>query len=118
MTFGEIKIFVLYSVAIYKECHFSRAAGTELDHFSFNDLTCVDKAKNREEIFDIWCPNEGKESSTWKELEAVFRILKSNEHLLKNKIETVIATDCRNIVDILNHGSLIAELHILIINAK
>ena len=91
------------------ECDFGRAAETD---FIFKDFTCVDKAKNSEEISDVWCPNEGKKSSTWRELEAVFRILKSNENLLKNKIVNCY-TDCRYIVYILNKGSPIAELHIL-----
>ena len=39
------------------ECDFGRAAETE---FSFKDFTSVYKAKNSEEISDVWCQNEGK----------------------------------------------------------
>ena len=53
------------------ECDFGIATETE---FGFKNFTCVDKAKNSEEISDVWCLNEGKKSSTWRELEAVLEI--------------------------------------------
>lgn len=57
-----------------------------------------------------WTSEEMLKSSTWRETEAVSRVLKSNGQLLKNKTVKVY-TDNKNVVPILQTGSRKNELH-------
>ena len=66
-------------------------------------------------VHGTWEESEVGKSSTWRELEAVRRVLLSNLVLLCNKHIT-IRTDNQNITRILLSGSNVAELHKLCLN--
>ena len=56
-----------------------------------------------------WSAEEAVKSSTWRELCAVFRVLRSLVHALSNQ-RLKWFTDCTNVVIIVNKGSMILEL--------
>ena len=58
-----------------------------------------EKINNQKEIFQFgsWSAHEREKSSTWRELEAIWRIIKSNEILFSGKI-LKWQTDCKNLL--------------------
>ena len=65
-------------------------------------------------IYGHWHGAESRASSTWRELEAIYRILKSFEKLFSSKI-LIWHTDCKNLLYVLKGGSPVSELNILAI---
>ena len=61
------------------------------------------------EVSGTWYPNEQGKSSTWRELEAVKRVIKSNEKELENK-KILLHTDNKNVEQIIKVGSKKQEL--------
>ncbi|VDH99278.1 Hypothetical predicted protein [Mytilus galloprovincialis] len=63
-------------------------------------------------VVGSWADHERIKSSTWRELEAVNRTVKSSLHLLKNQT-LQINTDNKNVTTIVKNGSRKTELQVL-----
>lgn len=79
------------------------------DVCSVSDLNIGSHLSNSE-IFGSWTSDESLKSSTWRELEAVHRVVMSNLKILKNR-HIKIFSDNQNVERILHAGSRVNELH-------
>ena len=80
---------------------YSDASGTGFAGYEVGTLNGVSHG--------TWNAEEAAKSSTWRELCAVFRVLRSLVHILGNK-RVKWFTDSKNVVNIVNKGSMILEL--------
>ena len=62
------------------------------------------------ELIGSWSEAESAKSSTWRELEAVRRLVEHSKESLEGQ-SVVINTDSKNVSSILNVGSRVSELH-------
>ncbi|XP_071149234.1 uncharacterized protein [Mytilus edulis] len=67
------------------------------------------------EVIGSWKPDEQVKSSTWRELEAVYRMLMSKLNYLKGQ-KVLWRTDNQNVVHILCKGSVKSDLQTIAIN--
>ena len=64
-----------------------------------------------------WTEEEGLKSSTWREAEAIYRVIKSNAHILKNS-SVKIHTDNKNVPSVLLNGSSKNDLQIITVSLR
>lgn len=73
-------------------------------------VTVGSKFREGSEVLGEWSPQEGQKSSTWREAEAVSRIVKTHVNVLKNSVVKVYS-DNKNIKSVLLNGSRKSDIH-------
>lgn len=73
-------------------------------------VTLSSKLREGSEVLGEWSSQEGQKSSTWREAEAVTRIVKSHVNSLKNSVVKVYS-DNKNIKSVLLNGSRKSDIH-------
>ena len=76
--------------------------------------TSVDNGQNKRlfdsEVVGSWTDSESSKSSTWRETEAVRRVIKSNADTLANK-NVKVYSDNKNTTSVILHGSRCHDIH-------
>ena len=81
----------------------------------FDNLTDIEKAILYVNVSGTWTSDESVESSTWRELEAVRRVMFSFENSLRGTCTTVY-TDNANVKYVINSGSKVPKLNSIVID--